>query len=90
MTRRARVTPAGTSTRPRNQRVAAGALLAGSPSGNQIQEAPSREGAPTSAAGAAIQRAVQSEAAVRPVSHQAGSLQAPTRPAPSQTRTCQW
>lgn len=92
MTRRARVRPAGmpdTSRTRRNQRVAAGALLAGSPSGNQIHEAPSRAGAPTSAAGAAIQRADQS-AAVSPVSHQDGALQSVGLPSASQTRTDQW
>ncbi|WP_338118709.1 hypothetical protein [Streptomyces cyaneofuscatus] len=88
-TSRARVTPSGTSKAERNQRVAAGALLAGSPSGNQIQEASSSVGAPTRAAGAPTQRADQSEEAVRPVSHQVGVDQADTVPSPSQTRTDQ-
>ncbi|MFJ2675645.1 hypothetical protein [Streptomyces sp. NPDC087525] len=78
------------SARPRNQRVAAGALLAGSPSGNQIQEAPSIAGVPTSAAGAAIQRADQSEASVSPVSHQDGALHPDALPSAFHTRTDQW
>lgn len=61
----------------------------GSPSGNQIQEASSSAGAPISAAGAPIHRADQSDAAVRPVSHQDGSLHSEARPAVSQTRTDQ-
>lgn len=89
MTRRARVTPSGMSTRPRKKRVAAGASAAGSPSGNQIQEASSSAGAPTSSAGAPIHCANQSDRSVRPVSHQDGSLHAEALPAASQTRTDQ-
>ncbi|CAM5299020.1 hypothetical protein SMICM304S_05852 [Streptomyces microflavus] len=90
-TSRARVTPSGTSKAERNQRVAAGALLAGSPSGNQIQGGVvecgcADEGWP----GAPTQRADQSAGSVRPVSHQVGADQADTLPSPSQTRTDQW
>jgi hypothetical protein len=85
----AAVIPAGKSAVRRNQRVAAGTLLVGSPSGNQIQELPSRDGASVRLAGAEIQSAVHCPASMRPVSHHEGALQPETRPSASHTRTDQ-
>jgi hypothetical protein len=74
----------------RNQRVAAGTLFVGSPSGNQIQEPPSKDGASTRPAGAEIQSAVHCPASISPVSHHEGALQPETWPSASHTRTDQW
>ncbi|MEV6782375.1 hypothetical protein [Streptomyces sp. NPDC051098] len=85
----AAVTPAGRSTVRRNHRVAAGALLAGSPSGNQTHELPSREGASVSAEGAAIHFAVHWDAPISPVSHHEGALHSEAPPSASHARTDQ-
>lgn len=79
----------GAWTRPLNQRVATGASEAGSPSGNQIQEDPSRSTGAVRAAGAAIHWARHSSPS-SPVSHQVGADQGEGRPRSSQTRTDQW
>ncbi len=70
--------------------MAAGALLAGSPSGNQIHEPPSKDGASTRLAGAEIQSALHCWASISPVSHHEGALQPETCPSASHTRTDQW
>jgi len=90
MARVADVIPSGSWVVPRNQRVAAGTLLVGSPSGNQIQEPPSKDGASVRSAGAEIQSAAHCPVSMSPVSHQEGALQPETCPSVSHTRTDQW
>lgn len=85
----AEVMPAGRPTVWRNHRVPAGASAAGSPSGNQIQRHPWKDGAPVSSFGGEIHRAVHCSAPSSPVSHQEGSLQPDTEPLSSHTRTDQ-
>ena len=72
----------------RKNRSPAGAPAGASPSpANHIHEAPSKSRVGSSAAGAPIQRAVQSDACSRPVSNQVGLLQSePPRSAQVPTR----
>lgn len=89
MARVAAVIPSARSTECRNQRVPSGTLLAGSPSGYQIQELFSSEGASVRAGGADTQAADHSAGSMRPVSHHEGALQPDSPPAVSHTRTDQ-
>ncbi|CAM5417660.1 hypothetical protein STENM327S_09516 [Streptomyces tendae] len=79
--------PAGRASVARNRRSPSGASEDVAP-GDQIQEAPSRDGG-AGGSSAPIQLARQPSAGSE-VSHQRVSLQGERRPAASQTRTCQW
>ena len=86
---RARVTtaPAGRSTGARKYLVMGGSADVGSPSGYQIQLAPSKVSA--SERSAPIHVADQSAGASRPISHHEGSLHSDGTPRSSHTRTFQ-
>ncbi|XKK61637.1 hypothetical protein HFP71_01335 [Streptomyces sp. ARC32] len=79
--------PAGRVSTARNRRSPSGASEEVAP-GDQIQDAPSRDGG-AGGPSAPTQPARQPSAG-SDVSHQRASLQPERRPAASQTRTCQW